>query len=303
MMIFVIFSYNRGIFLDNCVKSIEIFCNNATVIIFDDNSDDSDTLQILKKYEKKHTVLKPSIVQGNQSKHGGLYSNMQEVLKLDLNDDLVCFLQDDTQLVRHVFDEDIYNIRQYFALNQQAAFLSPTFLRGLNRERDLKHVHYNQQKGVYIRGNSRQGAGIHYSDIVIANISKLASENWVFKHRESLNDQIAKKKFGKLGYMKNPFIAWLPNGTVYRGKLKTLAIRLAEKRNNSGFYPIKIDQEISGHLFLEREAKDLPFAEDFLQIKSNVAVKKPWIYHPLQGNFLLKNFNSLETKIRKHLKL
>lgn len=298
-MIFVIFSYNRGAFLDNCIRSVEACFSEPSIIIFDDNSNDPATLEVLKEYESKHTVLKPGVSSGQESKHGGLYSNMQEIVNLDLKDELACFLQDDVQVVRALGIQDLQYIDSIFAADPQTAFLSPTFLKGIRRDREIRTMQHQTSHSAYFRINSKQSVGTYYSDIAIANLPRLRAINWQFGNRENQNEETAKKHFSAMPYMENPFVMWLPNVPAYRGKVKTLAIKIAEKKFNCKLYPFNILTLKENIAFLKRNKSSLPIAEDFLSIRGIQSDKGPWRYHPLQGTFFLKQLNSLELKVKK----
>jgi len=64
-MIFCVFSFNRGRFLENCVRSIEQCVPDASIIVFDDDSNDPATQEVLSDIDRNHQVLKP----GNVSTH------------------------------------------------------------------------------------------------------------------------------------------------------------------------------------------------------------------------------------------
>lgn len=298
-MIFVIFSYNRGAFLDNCIRSVEACCSEPSIIIFDDNSDDPATLAALKKHERKHKVLKPGASSGAESKHGGLYSNMQEVINLEHQDELICFLQDDVQIIRALTQEDLQYIDSIFATHPNTAFLNPTFLKGIRRNREISTIKYDGSYGAYFRTHSKQSVGTFYSDIVIANIPRLKAVNWQFGNRENRNETVAKKHFSAMPYMENPFVMWLPNVPAYRGKVKTLALKIAEKKFNCKLYPFNLLTVDQSYHFIERDKSTLPIAEDFLSIQGRPKDKGPWRYHPLQGTFFLKQLNSIELKLKK----
>ncbi|MDZ7641149.1 MAG: glycosyltransferase [Desulfurivibrio sp.] len=93
IMLFCIFSYNRGNFLKNCVQSIESCSPDSKIAVFDDDSDDTETISVLRDLGEKHTVFTST---EHSSHHlGGLYNNMQNALEYCQDEELVCFLQDD----------------------------------------------------------------------------------------------------------------------------------------------------------------------------------------------------------------
>ena len=95
-----IFSYNRGPFLDNCARSVERMAPNWPMKIYDDGSDDPETLAVCEKYEG--AVLNPRTDEG---RYGGLHVNMQRALD-EAEAEFVFFTQDDHQMVRPVDEHD-----------------------------------------------------------------------------------------------------------------------------------------------------------------------------------------------------
>jgi len=296
---FCLFSYNRAKFLENCVKSIESCSPSSPIMVFDDESTDPATIAVIEKLRTKHTVIQPSELDknkfsqlNNQSKFGGLYNNMQLAIELLPDNQLFCFIQDDMQCVRKVHKEEISHINSLFD-NYDIGFLHQSFLKASNRERDELSTYWHEEHGVYYRDNPKQSAGIFFSAIFISRTDVLQKHNWSFENREKINGYKAQKRFGKMAFMKNPFCLWLPGCPVYRGKKKTLAIRIAEYLSPPGFHPIKILDDKEARVFETRANKSLPFAEDFLTLERS-QFKKPWTYSSLQGRSLLKSLNRFE---------
>src|SRR3990172_6621727 len=78
-VLFCIFSYNRGHYLKNLVNSIYLFFSLPKIVVFDDGSDNEETkviIQSLKKLEIEVFIFSGNI----DSKHGGLYANMNFAL-------------------------------------------------------------------------------------------------------------------------------------------------------------------------------------------------------------------------------
>lgn len=295
-MIVCIFSFNRGQFLAHCVDSVERCAPNWKICVVDDDSNDPHTLEVLNQLRTKHLVINAKEVAGR--KHGGLYANMQTALETFASEELILFLQDDMQIVRPLRKEDEEFFRQYFQADTSAGFLQPCFLKGSTRERDWKTLKYNPESKLYVRENTDQSAGLHYSDILLASPVKLLATNWRFAESEPENDRQAARVFGKLGHLFAPFAMWLPEVPAYRGKRKTLALKIAEKRRQCGLYPFEYMSETEVKKLCERPASELPVAEDFLRnIKPDL--EQPWVYYPLQGSRWLKKLNSLELAIRR----
>lgn len=135
-MQFWILSYNRGEFLKNCVASIEYCAPQCGINIFDDNSTDQITRVILADLSVRHSVHYPPAADAVAGKHGGLYGNMQSALERVEQEDIICFVQDDMQLVRPISYDELQRIEKHFAEHSAIGFISPTFLKGCNRDKD-----------------------------------------------------------------------------------------------------------------------------------------------------------------------
>lgn len=289
-MNFYIFSFNRGQFLENCVASVEQHAPDSRIFIYDDQSDDPETISVLERLSRKHNVISNN--PSGCDKHGGLHANMQAAFNAMPDDELFCFLQDDMQIVRDITSDDISYVREFFIRCPNAGFLHPGFLKGCNRERN-RLIYYDAVSGVYFCGPNRHSAGTYFSDILISNSSRLRSYAWQFDQIEAESEKQAKVHFTEMGFMFNPFVMWLPSVPAYRGKKKTFALRYAEKMSKSGFYPFLSMTEAEVTRLTMRDSSVLPVAEDFLKC-TNADIRKPWIYYPLQKTRLLKFLNRLE---------
>lgn len=293
MLTFCLFTFNRGRFLENCISSIETCAPDAPLFIFDDNSDEQYSIDVLNKAREKHTVIQPPADQEENTKFGGLYNNMIRAVEMMPDDALVCFIQDDMQCVRSITDQDIHDIEQYFEKHPKAAFLHPAFVKGNRRARDQKSMKVDDISNVYFRHNSKQSAGVNFSAIIIFQPKRLRESGWEFEFREKLNDQKAGDMFGKMGFMCNPFCLWLPNVPAFRGKRKTLALKLAERMRKSDLYAVDIMTDEQAQAFCSRDKSKLPVSEDFLTLK-NGKLKTPWAYYALDGLTLMKHLNRIE---------
>ena len=299
-LVFWIFSYNRGEFLQNCVASIEHCAPDCAIRIFDDNSGDKDTRAVLARLKEKYPVHSPQPQTVGGNKHGGLYANMQAAYELSDASDLVCFLQDDTQLVRPITPAEIARLENYCS-TQGPGFIQAAFIRGCNRRKDQARTRFDAVRQVYFVDRLSSSAGAYYSDICIFHTQQMRNCGWNFVPRESGNESAARAQLQQMAYWRDPFLAWLPYVPAFRGKQQTWALRWAQKRRRCGFYPIKIMDEEETRNFLARDPARIPYAEDFL--RADESLPKPWIYYPLQGKSWLKHLNSLEIKLRRWLRL
>lgn len=290
-MNFYIFSFNRGRFLENCVTSIERHAPDSLIFIYDDHSDDPETISAVDGLSRRHHV----IINNSKScdKHGGLHANMQAAFTNMLNDELFCFIQDDMQIVRDITFDDIKYVRDFFVRCPDAGFLHPGFLKGCNRDRDISRTRYDASMRIYFRRQGAHSAGTYYSDVLISNSSRLRSRDWRFDRREAESEKNAKASFTEMGFMFSPFVMWLPSVPAYRGKKKTLALRYAERISKSGFYPFISMSDNDVARLTGRDPSVLPVAEDFLKCV-NSGIKKPWAYYPLQKKRLLQFLDRFE---------
>src|SRR5690554_1036386 len=299
-MLVCIFSFNRGQYLQNCVDSIERCAPFARIAVFDDNSYDEDTQAVLKNISQRHKVIQPGKVSSH--KLGGLYGNMQSAIEYAEHENLVCFIQDDMQVVRQVTEQDIAAISQVFDGDESLAFLQPCFMKGCNRKRDLTTLSYDPTRLAYFRKETGQSAGQHFSAVLMTRPARLLAKQWQFARSEPDNDKQAAKLFGRIGHLAVPIAMWLPEVPAYRGKRKTLALRLAERKRGSGFFPLAIMTEQELAALRSRSMDVLPVAEDFLKCTSGEP-QIPWRYYSLQGSRWLKKLNGAELALRRLLRL
>lgn len=297
---FYVFSFNRGAELRNCINSIERNLPGASIDIYDDGSDDPETVTALSRFQGSHNVVIRR--ESSSHKHGGLYANMQCALDAacQQSEKFCCFIQDDMQIVRPVDARDISAIETYFQARPSSAFLSPNFAKG--RPRDLpKETHFfDEVAGAYIAKPRKQSAGIYYADVFIAQPVQLNASGWKFQDGEPQNELQAKALYAEMGALFAPFAMWLPYGTAYRGKRKTLALKLAERIRRCGFYPFQDMGEDAVNKLRSRAADELPTAESYLSLEGGL-MPKPWIYYPLEGSWWLKKMNSFEGFLRRTL--
>jgi len=299
-MHFAIFSYNRGEFLKNCVASVQRCVPWAELTIVDDDSTDPETQGVLSDLSSQHAVVTPDRTE-SQRKHGGLYANMQMMLEMLDSDVIWCSIQDDMQIVRPVSESEGAEIARYFADVDKAGFLQPAFMKGCNRDTVSRNTRLDTESDGYQVDRLSSSAGAYYSDVHIAKVGNLRDAGWQFQQRESLNEQQARNIFRQQVFLKNPFVAWLPNPPAWRGRRQTFGLRTAQRQNRTGFFPYReLTTEENEH-FCHREREQLPFAEDFLDATGDAVPAKPWQYYPLQGRRLLKLLDSAELKLRRLL--
>jgi hypothetical protein len=294
-MVICIFSFNRGQFLDNCVRSVERCAPTADIVIFDDDSDDPDTVALLADLRQKHRVIQPGHVSGHRL--GGLYGNMQTALEHFSETPLLCFLQDDTQMVRPLDEDEPTQLLEQFERNPRLGFIHPCFIKGINRQRGASYQ-YDPKNRLYFRAPTQRGAGRFFSALLITHPPRLLQAGWRFAGSEPANNRQAESLFDPMGYLFAPFAMWLPEVPAYRGKRKTLGLRLAERKRRCGYYPFRVHEEAEVRRLKERDPDILPIAEDFLSCEHGDP-PKPWAYNPLTNTGWLKTLNQAEVSLRR----
>lgn len=294
-----IFSYNRGRFLKNCVDSITACIPDADIVIFDDHSNDPETVEYLQNASASFEVVGPR--EAGKIKHGGLYHNMNTALELLSDRSMLCFLQDDTQVVRPVSPTELDAIRVAFNKNPALGFIHPCFIRGIDLTKRKVVPVTGPTPEFFFRQDTGQSAGIHYSDLIVFDPSRLVNAGWTFFQSEPANNQQAKTLFGMMAYMWRPFAMWLPEVPAYRGKNKTLGLRLAERKKQVGFYPFSLLEIDDVESLPESGSGKLPIAEEYLQCHPH-SPREPWTYNPLTGLRFFKQLNNLEVAFRRWFK-
>ena len=276
--IFCVFSFNRGRFLEHCVRSIQAGVPRARIMIFDDHSNDVDTRAVLARLSADCEVITPDHDADLSFKCGGLYANMQ--------------------LVRPLQAEDISAIHGFFQADPQAAFLQPAFMRDRHRQRDQRITAFDATVGAYLREDSGQSAGVYFSAVSVLHVDRLRAASWVFAPTEKQNEAQARQQgFSRMGLMRDPLVFYLPSVPAYRGKKKTGALAWAEKHRRCGFYPYRTMSGEEVTALRQRPSAQLPVAEDWLRTQSGEP-KPPWIFYPIEGSAWLKALNKLELRLR-----
>lgn len=292
-----IFSYNRGDFLAHALHSVREMIPDAVVKIVDDHSNDSATRHFLARCEVP--VLYPQTA--DKSRHGGLYLNMQLALE-DCATTYCLFLQDDMQIVRPVDTADYRYLDEFFTAFPQTGFLNPVFLKGQRAKRDLRISKVNNSFPVYFRHYPEKAhpRGISYADVVIAHKPRLVAKNWQFSQGEVGNAQRAMETFGGMGMMRDPFVMFLPQVPVFRGKQKTWPVRIAERLAGNEPKSFRPMQAPDVERLRNRDIHQLPVAENYLT-PNDSKVKKPFQYSVVNVYPVLRLCHKMTLLCRKWL--
>ena len=261
-----LFSYNRGIFLENCLDSLSICADGIGVSVIDDDSDETHTCDVLENYRSKFRSLKPAKSDSKNAKLGGLYSNMLKAFDdgLKRGKKYAIFIQDDMQFVRNVEEDDLAVIETYFNKNTDSAQLQSCFFKKLEAEIDRKFIEKDDELPVYLR-NLNHPICSSYSDVGIFYIERFYSLFSNLEPTEKGTDNVGRERGIRLGQMVNPFMMWLPYPKSYRHGGRTFRNFMIETIASCDFYPYHYltDEEVQN--LKNRPKLNLPLAEDWLQ--------------------------------------
>lgn len=292
-----IFSFNRGDNLRVCVDSILRNAPDVKFTIYDDRSDDPQTLKYLE--EISHFVVTPSAT--DKHRHGGLYRNMNLALERSTHPYLMT-LQDDMQLVREFKQSDDEAIRGIFDFYPNIGFVSQLFMRGSAMRRYKRRLEPAERVRAYIsplHERCNQKASLAYFDCHIANTERLKRHGWFYCESEAANVNQALSKFGPMPCMADPVAFFCPDVPFYRNRNRNgLSSYLAGKLlgRNAKYFNDLTEDELKR--FKSRDLSEWPVAEYYLTSPFST-VKKPFTYHDVKARWWLYLLHKFEEKLQK----
>jgi glycosyltransferase involved in cell wall biosynthesis len=272
-----VFSYNRGRFLENCLKSILELMPDCPRYIVDDDSQDSFTIDVMNRFSDKFVILTPDTDHAAEAKTGGLYENMNHAVAIakQARYNRALFIQDDMQIVRPFTERDYYFIEKYFASNEDCIQLVTTFIRTLSSRRFLKETALCQSQMAYFREKMFQRGKSNFSAIGLFDVNRVVEKFGSFVRGEENNSKKAMSLGIKCGYSVYPFMNWLPYPTSFRGRTRASTHRIMEFVGGSGFHPITTMDEDLMRRFFDRDPRQLPIMENWLSAPT-APRKKIW---------------------------
>jgi hypothetical protein len=275
-----VFSKNRGQYLLNCLESIKSSICLENIIIFDDFSDNKDTIKIIDDLKKKYNFVYRDDTYSSLSLnlYGGLTLNMQKAMEI-VKTDYCIFVQDDTQFVRNISKYDILNFKKIFDYYNDIVELRITFQFHYAKEEFEKVKIHKDLKCYY----DVPIWNYNFCDIGLFNVKRFKEKIKYFKNNEIENSLLFKEKNIKIADYAYPFVMWLPFAKPSRNPIDEL-VELDELRIllediiECDFYPYKFFTEEKNKLFLERDLNIRPFAEDFLDPIKKLPKNNCWFF-------------------------
>lgn len=262
-----IFSYNRALHLDNSIKTSLRCLPHHPCIVVDDNSDDDDTLDVLRKWSNRIEILSSSDVIG-ENKTGGLYPNMTRALDHAVSRDFeyALFTQDDLQFIRSIEPEDFNVVKSYFHEHPKAIQYLVHFIKKPDDGTPISELWFlNDSKTAYLRTsqNYNNKGNFCAGGIFDVKRTKQIVDHFEMSEREN---SIRMNEIGVYyGFAVYPLASFLPAPISYRGKKRSLLHQFYEYLGGAGFHPVRVMTQSESEAFLSRAPEVIPFAEDFLE--------------------------------------
>lgn len=260
-----VFSFNRGEFLENCIKSIQTCAPGTRVTILDDNSTDSYTLAVLSALQNGVRIILPQNDQ-TETKTGGLYGNMNVALEIaeESKCEYALFIQDDMQLVRPLQPVDLEMIQSFFELNTKAIQYQTCFRRRDTCDRLKQIAFLDASKTAFLLPDYAEEGKDNFSATGVFHIRRVKECLGSFAVGEGANSKLCREIGIKKGLASYPFMNWLPYPSSFRGKKRSFSHSVIERLGGAGFHPIEIMSNEEADILLGKDPNLIPVAEDWL---------------------------------------
>lgn len=262
-----IFSYNRACHLDWSIETSLKCLPKHRCIVVDDNSDDPQTLDVLKKWGDKIEVLPARNVEG-EVKTGGLYPNMTRALDHAIEEriDYALFTQDDVQFIRSMEAKDYALMTTYFGENPKVIQYLVHFIKRPMDDTDLAEMwSLNTSKSAYFRTQRNSTEKGNFCAGGIFDVKRTKEIIGRFEMSERENSRRMSEAGVYYGFSPYPLACNLPAPISYRGKKRALEHRFYEFLGGAGFHPIQVLSPSETRDFLSRDPEEIPLSEHLLE--------------------------------------
>ena len=223
----VVFSYNRAEMLRNSIQSAIDCASELPLIVWDDRSEDPETVAVLEEYRSRGVEVHSGLAQ--QELRGGLYANMAAAMDLLLERGVryAVFTQDDVQFVRRVGADDLLVMEAAFGACSDIGEISVCF-----KAPSRVQLEYAKRCGVYLN------PARHHSAVGAFDLQRLRDAGWHPVGSEEQTDELTRKLGLTFAVHPFPFMMWLVNARTY-GAQRGLANRFADWWMRYGFFPYR----------------------------------------------------------------
>lgn len=264
-----IFSFNRSILLANLIGSIVKGIKVPyTITILDDSSDNIETKIILDLFEISKMAKVLYIKKINTDNFGGLRYLMKYAMDNLLEDDAYSiFLQDDMQIVREIYQDDLANLINLTKITNNP-FVYVNFFQTMHNSfiKQNKFFHYcYHKKNNLVRS---------ISDTFFLNNKKYIESQYIWSISKQENSYQIREKFGGIPFYNIPFVMFLPQPKVFKKQNEWITNYFNKKNGRVSQYKF-IDKE---QLIKLHKSLKAPFADDYLATISSSKIIRPLIF-------------------------
>jgi len=291
-----VFSFNRGPLLRNCVLSCVENMIGAKIIVYDDQSDDEETLGILNELDALSIEIRRVTYADQNDRHGGLYRNMQLALE-DCETRFLVFLQDDTQIVR-LLDSSTADVIRSTLLEPDIAFVRSQFFKQMDVSRFLPHFTLESENGTIRPKDEYKACDVDhaYCDVMIADTDILKASKWRFRQLERDNQKQARELFRYMPYLKHPFVFYCPEVPSYRDRKLYWASRIVQNSRNEEIVSfLQMSDDKLKELAVLPDGS-LPIAENYL-VPNSRDVIQPFVYQDYARTWWLHALYKVESRL------
>ena len=261
MDIFV-FSYQRGPYLENFLRSTRAVRWDGDVTVVDDGSTDPRTLAVLDRAEQDgfRVVRRPHSPSGAW---GGLQASMAAALEVAAGP-AVLFAQDDLQLVRPLRTEEGERIAALVNDERNSPFLFPSFhMQSWKASQRARNFAMDDRLGMPVRTLHHPLPG--YSEVSVFAPDRLRGVGWDPVFEEKGCSVLAYKHFGAMISYPYPFLAFVPFPSVPR---RGLRYRLRNRKRRPTPSELAMMTEPDIERLFGRDVAAIPFATEWLTLRS-----------------------------------
>jgi hypothetical protein len=270
-----VFSYGRGRYLENCLRSLDEVGWRGRVTVMDDASRDRASLRVLKRAEQSGTTVVRRDEQGTGI-WGGLQANMARALD-SAEGPVTLFIQDDTQVVRRPSVAEVRSFASFLEDEQNSPFLFPSFqMESWGARRRPELYRFDQDRSMWYRTADHRFAG--FSDVTLFHPGRLRDSGWDPGFVEKQAAARAVQMFGPMALTPYPFVAFLPYPHTPR---RGFRYRLKQPKRFRAPAGIRVMSPAESERFMQRDPSHLAFASDYLQLESPLRARiigTDWIH-------------------------
>ena len=262
-----VFSYQRGPYLANFLRSVRSCDWPGTVTVIDDGSDDPGTVAVLEAAERDgFRVIRRRRTAGGA--WGGLQASMAHALEL-AQGPLTLFAQDDLQLVRPLRPGEEERLTELVNDESHSPFLFPSFhMQSWKASRAARNFAFDESLGLPLRTLFHPLPGT--SEVSMFSPARLREAGWDPSFEERGGSVLAYRLFGPMLSYPYPFLAFVPFPSVPRRGWR-YAMKHPRRRPSPAELAILRPEEIE-HLFA-RDPATIPFATDYLRPVSSTRAR------------------------------